>query len=191
MSLVPDHIAEVVPALIGVSEGFRRIETHEQCEAAQTHRDALNRLRLDIDKKRKEAKQPHLDAGRAIDREARELIDPLKKAIDALDNARREYHRAVEAERLRAAAEQAEALVKASEEAHDPDADVPPDLSRLELDIPDAAPNRTRKRTVVDIVDPSKVPDEYRIIDEVRVRRDALAGKAIPGVVVRVEHDVA
>ena len=41
---------------------------------------------------------------------------------------------------------------------------------------------RMSKRKVAVIVDPAQVPDEYWIIDEVKVRKVALAGVNIPGV---------
>lgn len=55
---------------------------------------------------------------------------------------------------------------------------------------------RLAKRKVARITDPSLVPDEFWIIDEVRVRREALEreryGKdQIPGVVVEEERDIA
>jgi len=53
-----------------------------------------------------------------------------------------------------------------------------------------------RKRRVAVIENPSQVPDEYWIIDEVRVRREAIerdknGTEQIPGVVVREEDTVA
>ena len=48
-----------------------------------------------------------------------------------------------------------------------------------------------RKVRVAYIVNAELVPDEYWIIDEVRVKRDALAGKLIPGVEVKEETRIA
>lgn len=48
-----------------------------------------------------------------------------------------------------------------------------------------------RKVRVAYIVNAELVPDEYWIIDEVRVKRDALAGKLIPGVEIREETQIA
>jgi len=48
-----------------------------------------------------------------------------------------------------------------------------------------------RKVRVAYIVNAELVPDEYWIIDEVRVKRDALAGKLIPGVEVKEETQIA
>ena len=41
------------------------------------------------------------------------------------------------------------------------------------------------------IVEPEKVPHEYWVIDEVRVKKAALAGAVIPGVEVREESEIA
>lgn len=41
------------------------------------------------------------------------------------------------------------------------------------------------------IIDPEKVPHEYWIIDEARVKKAALAGAEIPGVEVREESEIA
>jgi len=46
---------------------------------------------------------------------------------------------------------------------------------------------RMAKRRTAVIVNPDLVPDEYWIIDEVKVRKDALAGKEIPGVEIKEE----
>lgn len=48
-----------------------------------------------------------------------------------------------------------------------------------------------RNVRVAYIVNAELVPDEYWIIDEVRVKRDALAGKLIPGVEVKEETQIA
>lgn len=48
-----------------------------------------------------------------------------------------------------------------------------------------------RKVRVAYIVNAEIVPQEYWIIDEVRVKRDALAGKLIPGVEIREETQIA
>lgn len=46
-----------------------------------------------------------------------------------------------------------------------------------------------RKVRIVEIKEPDKVPDEYWVIDEARVKRAALAGAIIPGVIIREETD--
>lgn len=48
-----------------------------------------------------------------------------------------------------------------------------------------------RKVRVARIVEPLLVPDEYWVIDEVRVRRAALDGAVIPGVVVEYQNTIA
>jgi len=51
--------------------------------------------------------------------------------------------------------------------------------------------SEVRKVRRVYIRDPLQVPREYFVVDEVRVRRDALAGKEIPGVEVVTENTIA
>lgn len=51
---------------------------------------------------------------------------------------------------------------------------------------------RMQKRNVAEIVDPSLIPDEYWVIDEVRVRKEALerakyGTEQIPGVIIKEE----
>lgn len=53
----------------------------------------------------------------------------------------------------------------------------------------DATP--TRKQKVVKVIDETKVPMQYRLLDMVAIRRDALAGVEIAGVEVVVEEIVA
>lgn len=53
------------------------------------------------------------------------------------------------------------------------------------------AVSQIRQVRKVYIVEPDKVPAKYRVIDEVAVRRDALAGVVIPGVEVRTENAIA
>lgn len=48
-----------------------------------------------------------------------------------------------------------------------------------------------RTRRMVEITDRSLIPDEYWVVDEVKVRKDALAGKEIPGVKVVEIKEVA
>lgn len=48
----------------------------------------------------------------------------------------------------------------------------------------------TREHKTVVVTDPEKVPDLYWTIDMVHVRKDALAGRTIPGVEVKVEQIV-
>lgn len=48
----------------------------------------------------------------------------------------------------------------------------------------------TSKHRVVVVIDEAKVPDRYWVLDMVKVRRDALDGRRIPGVEVREEQRV-
>lgn len=72
------------------------------------------------------------------------------------------------------------------------------DTAIKKLDAIPATPNSVRgeaslliarKVRIVEIKDPFKVPDEYWIIDEGRVKKAALAGAIIPGVIIREKTD--
>jgi len=72
----------------------------------------ITAVRADVESARKEAKEPVLDMGRAIDGAAKELLAPLEKARVAIGNrladwTRRERQRAQEAEAARRKAEAA------------------------------------------------------------------------------------
>lgn len=51
--------------------------------------------------------------------------------------------------------------------------------------------SQVRKVRVVKITNPDEVPDQYWILNEVMIRRDALAGTEIPGVQVVEENTIA
>lgn len=53
------------------------------------------------------------------------------------------------------------------------------------------AKSQVRKHKVVNVVDANLVPDMYWTLDNVAIRRDALAGLVIPGVEVREENIIA
>ncbi|MEE9117825.1 MAG: hypothetical protein V3U02_04420 [Calditrichia bacterium] len=55
----------------------------------------------------------------------------------------------------------------------------------------DSGSSTTRKIKKVKVVDFSKLPDKYKVADNVLIRRDALSGEEIPGVEIREELDIA
>ena len=121
-----------------------------------------------------------------IIQQAKEKYDPYIKECQNAEGTLKSRALAYmqEQERVRLAKE-AEIAKKAEEGRIKPETAI----RRME-NLPDAPRNvntgesglRMSKRKVAVIVDPAQVPDEYWIIDEVKVRKVALAGVNIPGV---------
>jgi hypothetical protein len=135
-------------------------------------------------------------------RPAREIIEnaqrrylPLEKeckaAEDLLKGKANEYMAKVEAERKRQediiARQEAAGRIKETTaerkltELGDEKKNVVTEGAKL---------NRSMRKVAV-IVDAEKIPHEYWVVDEVRVRKAALAGAVIPGVEVREEASIS
>ena len=159
-----------------------------------TVRDIMARARTlvtQIDGARAAAKSPFAAIGKAIDAAAKQATTRLEEIITEAkgqteDFLRERDRQMAELERQRRAAEaialaeQAAAL--AAGQPTRPTAPLPI------IDLPPAAVKApTQTRQVVEITDPLAIPREYLVPDMVRIRKDALAGAAIPGVIVKTE----
>lgn len=121
----PAHIAwmEHAESLTETVEGFTAISTPEQAEAVGQFAEEAGKAMRDAEKARKVAKQPHIDAGKAVDANFKPVIEKMERVKgvasalltpwineqrrlerEAADKARREKEAADEAAR-RAAAE--------------------------------------------------------------------------------------
>jgi len=89
---------------------YATIATDEQVAKAQSLRARLNELSREADKNRKDEKEPHLEASRAVDAKWQPLVKSAKSGADQVAKAMSAY----ETEKLRA---QREAQRKAEEEA--------------------------------------------------------------------------
>jgi len=129
---------------------------------------------------------------KAIIAEAKEKYDPYiakcKDAETALKGKAGFYMEAKETARIEAEKKIAARVEKGTMK-------VETAVKKIE-DLPEAKKNirteagsglRMSKKRVAVIENPELVPDEYWVIDEVRARKDALAGKEIPGIVIREE----
>jgi hypothetical protein len=162
-----------------------KIEDHAACELAAAIRSDLNKVRIEVEKERKAAKQPFLDGGRAIDDMAKIALGPIGQAITLLDNRRKQYMATIDAHRTVAIAQQALAEYTAQQESVD--AAIPAALPP-KLDIPEPAPGKTRtvERLVID--DLTAIPREYFDLNEARVRQAIKEGTTVPGA--RIVRDV-
>jgi hypothetical protein len=140
--------------------------------AHEARREA-NSLCIEIEKHRKALKAPLTAQGKAVDKAAKALAEPLEQAIARVDVAllslrTRQQALAVEqdASRQELAAEQSGAEL--------------PDLTGVSA--PAAAveiPVRKNKELV--ITDASRIPDEFWVIDLVALRKALLDGRSVPG----------
>lgn len=103
---------------------LEKIETEEQASKLNDYITGARQLAKEIEEARKAAKQPHLDAGSAVDNAYKPLTNPLEKAVAkvkalltafALAKAEREEKARLEA--IRKAREEHEAAEKAAREA--------------------------------------------------------------------------
>jgi hypothetical protein len=194
-----DHVVSistaVLPGTVVIAQGQLRqkvVALHEQMGALpditdQASFDAVRALVKDakglekaVDACRRIARQPYLTVVETIDALAQEYLAPLK-AIQ-LEGKAQEGAFIVERDRKLAEAEQQRQIAEF-------EAQNAVDASRVTapLVIQEAVEEFTAPVSYhpeMKIVDESLIPAEYRIIDMVRLRRDALAGKIIPGVVV-------
>lgn len=131
----------------------------------------------------------------AIINEARAKYLPLEKICDEAESQLKakvaEYMDAIEAKRLK----EEEKIVAKIEAGRMKEETGIRKIEELGNEVRTIQTENTqlqrRKVKVAYIVNAEIVPQEYWIIDEVRVKRDALAGKLIPGVEVKEETQIA
>lgn len=110
--------AEIEKARAGVP-AYKTIDSDEQAAKGQTLRSALTALSGKADKKRKEIKEPHLAASRAVDAEWMPLVNEaaaganeIRKALEAWEDLKRDN--------ARRAAQAAEQAAREAQEAGKP-----------------------------------------------------------------------
>lgn len=150
----------------------------------------LVKLRNMIDKQRADAKAPHLDAGRKIDALAKTYTQPLDD-LQLVVRGRLQVHLLdLELERRTALAVQqrAEELARAEAEKT---GQTPALAASAAVVIPDAAAVKTRDFAVKTVVDITKVPSKYLIVDWAEVEADMAQGSPLPpGLDIRVEKRI-
>jgi len=151
----------------------------------------------------KQKKEKYCEPAKAIIAEARETYDPLIKECENAEIVLKQratvYMNQKEKERI-------EAEDKIANRVGEGKGKLKPETAMNQIEaLPDAPKNvrtdngsglRMSKRKVAKIENPDLVPDEYWVIDEVRVRREALEKDknnqpGIPGVVIVEESSLA
>lgn len=106
---LPDEIADQVETAQSWLKQNGKIETQVACDMAANMAARLTKLATTADNRRKEEKQPHLDAGRDVDERWGKLIDPAKRTAAELKKIAGTYMLAQQRKLEREAAEKAEA----------------------------------------------------------------------------------
>lgn len=132
-----------------------------------------------------EAKGRYDDKIKFCDTVARQLDEVAKTYMIAQENIRKEEEAKI-AKKLEEGKIKTETAVKRMEKLPDAPKTVNTGASKLQM----------KKRKVAEIADPKLIPDEYWVIDEVRVRRDALDREKnglpqIPGVIIKEVVDMS
>lgn len=108
-----DALKDQIDAALQRLDAYKKISDDATASKAQSLRNRLNELSGDADKKRDELKRPHLEAGKAIDKQwmplvksAKEGANTVKASLDAWETEklrrRREEERKVEEARIAA-----------------------------------------------------------------------------------------
>lgn len=168
-------ISAVKAVMVTYNDEQERIRQEEQRKAAEAARKERERLAQEAAKKEEAA------------RKKREAEEEKARKLE-------EAGRLAEAEAKREAAEAAEvAKVREAELAREA-ADQIPDAPVVHHEQPKTAGVHTTKTWTFEIVDESKVPDEYKIIDEKAIRGVVKATKGkmqIPGIRIFQKSNIA
>lgn len=167
------------------------IESDKDMEGATELLSKINKAG-DMIKARKEAITKPLNAAL---KSARDLFRPLEDAQSAakrtVSNKMIAYQNKVEEER-RKAAEKIEKRVEKGTMKIETAAKKMEDLPEVQNKVEAKSGSVSFKEVrVPKVVDETKVPREYLQLDMVKIRKDALAGVEIPGVVVEIEKQLA
>lgn len=147
------------------------------------------KLKNQIDKARKQANAPF---DRAVDDNnlrAKHYIDPLKTLENRVRSLLSDYQLRIAQEQREALAEQARLEQTAREEA-ETDGRTPSLIESAKVVVPVSADVKTRKFPVLKVTNFALVPDEYKLIDEAKVRNAIAAGHTVPGAEIVIEERV-
>lgn len=136
---------QIDSAKAGIAE-FEKIESDESQAKAQALRARLNELSNEADKKRKAEKQPHLDAGKAVDakwqplvKDAKANAETIKKAMSAYETEKLKKQREEQA-RLEQQRREAEEAARRAEEMGRPKAADPAPAPEIDTAADQSAP---------------------------------------------------
>jgi hypothetical protein len=168
-----EELAEVSDKIKSVKELGEKIKAEKEKFTAPA-KAIIDEARTKYDPYIKECQNAELVLKQKAGKYMTDEAEAIKKQQDAI------------ADKLEAGKIKTETAVKRMEKLPDAPKNITTENSGVQL----------RKRKVAVIENPELVPDEYWVIDEVRVRKDAMARDknglpAIPGVVIKEETSVA
>lgn len=164
--------------LVQVKERSKRIEVKRK-EYVQPLNDQVSMINADF----KAAAAPYLELEKQIKDKMVVFVNEQQRLADIKLKEEQEERRA---EAARVAEAEGISQRKAMAQIEKPVADVVPTAVKTE-----GRTVKTRKITKFDVVDASKVPDEYKVVDETLVRKAVNAGVKIAGVKVWEETIIA
>lgn len=175
------------------------ITDHDEAARATARLGALTQTMKALAERHKEAKAPHLAAGRAVDAWLADMQRPVFKLICDLKNVLGDYQRAMHEAEQRRREEEAAAAREFAERTANPRHAAMADAAEAHAAKPAADMSRIRARTgamaslrtVVDfeIEDEAAIPRAFLMVNEAAVRAAVRAGTPIPGVR-RIERPV-
>lgn len=174
-AVVQTYLAEIPPVLA----------THQDVELARETMRRAGVLASELETRAKTLAKPLTDLAKTVKAAPAELIADLEAAVKVCKDRLQRF----EMERRR---EEQIRLAEAEASAAIEDGRTTPDLRpTAAVQVVAPAPKvSTYTHSEVKVVDQSLVPMDYFVVDMVKLRRDALAGVAIPGVVVVTEQRV-
>jgi hypothetical protein len=189
MSLIPDDnpLKLSDEFLAQLLDGLNRsqalvaepLKTGSAFEAATQQRDALNNVKKTIDARRVEALKPLLAEQRRINGLADVLFDMIKPMIQTLDAARTAYRdesrRPVNVDPLPKPLAEAEGLPSSM-------------AGSAGVAVSEPVKMRVRRVQRLKITDPARVPADFWMIDETKLKAALLSGVTVPGAELVIEE---
>lgn len=180
LNLSTELLGEVV-AYAHQAQSLTEVTDEETSETARILRSKLKSVEQRIENARVAAKAPYLQGAKQIDGLANVIFAQVRPHIERLDQLRLKYKAAFDKP----------AMPVVPPSMFDPSVGVP-NMSALAMGSAAVAPTiRTRTTKDIQINDPSQVPDEFWVIDEVKLRKAVLQDKRdVPGVVIVEKQSV-
>lgn len=177
LNLTQELLGEIVAYAYQAQE-IETISDSETAETARLLRAKLKSVDAKIEQARVAAKAPYLQVTKQIDGLAKVIFDQIRPHIIRLDNLRVAYSQKFAAPAMPVVPPSIPGQSNAF------DFGVPPDMTSLAQGVSAEPPKiRTMTRKDIEIENPGLVPDEFWVIDEVKLRAAVLRdGRDIPGV---------
>lgn len=182
LGLTQDVLGEVV-AYVFQASSIEHVTDSETSETARLLRAKLKDVEVRIERARVSAKAPFLQSAKQIDGLANVIFDQVRPQIARLDQLRLAYSQAY-------AKPQAPVVIPVA--ADDLSFLGVPDMANLAQAVSAEPPViRTRTTKDIQILDPSRIPDEFWVLDETKLRQAVLRDKRdVPGVIIIEKQSV-